>query len=121
VSPVTVLVVDDEPLVRQLVQTALEHDGYAVLAAASGDEAVAMEQEHPGRIDLVLTDVTMPGLRGHELVPLLAARRPGLHALYMSGYADVSPAHVSPLLQKPFGLSELRDAVRATLASVRAA
>jgi CheY-like chemotaxis protein len=120
--PYTVLVVDDEPLVRELVAAALERDGYTVLAAASADEALALDRDHPGRIDLLLTDVAMPGLRGPDLVALLASERPGLCALYMSGYAGgAEPAVAAPLLAKPFGLAALRHAVGEALAEARAA
>ena len=117
----TVLVVDDEPLVRDLVTTALERDGYVVLAAASADEALARDRDHAGPIDLVLTDVAMPGLRGPELVALLGARRPGLRPLYMSGYVGGETPSATPLLAKPFGLAALHRAVREALAEPRAA
>ena len=117
----TVLVVDDEPLVRTLVRAALADAGLEVLEAGGPDEALELVGRHPGPIDLVLTDVRMPGMRGNELVPLLSARRPGLRALYMSGYVDVPLAQVTPLIEKPFRLAELTAAVRDVLAEPRAA
>jgi two-component system cell cycle sensor histidine kinase/response regulator CckA len=117
----TVLVVDDEPLVRELVSTALEREGYTVLVASSGEEALARASAHAAPIDLVVTDVAMPGLRGPELVPLLAARHPRLRALYMSGYLGEGQTAVAPLLAKPFGLGSLRHAVRDVLAEPHAA
>jgi DNA-binding NtrC family response regulator len=120
-SGCTVLVVDDEALVRGLVRAALAADGYDVLEAAGPDEAQEIARAYPGRIDLVLTDVRMPGMGGNELVPLLTARRPGLRALYMSGYVDVPLSQVTPLIEKPFALAELVSAVRDVLAEPRAA
>jgi DNA-binding NtrC family response regulator len=118
----TVLVVDDEPLVRRLVAAALERDGFAVLEADGAEEALEISRRHPGRIDLVLTDVCMPRMAGSELVPLLVARRPGLRALYMSGdIRDVPRAQVTPLLEKPFTLAALAAAVRGALHESQAA
>jgi CheY-like chemotaxis protein len=84
-SAETVLVVDDEPLVLRLAATALEREGFAVLAAEGADEALEVSRRFPGRIDLVLTDVCMPRMRGNELGTMLMARRPELRVLYMSG------------------------------------
>jgi CheY-like chemotaxis protein len=118
----TVLVVDDEPFVRRFVTAALEHEGFSVLAASDAEDALDVARRHPGHIDLVLTDVCMPRMRGNELVPLLMARRPGLRALYMSGDTrEVPVGQVQPLLPKPFTLSELGAAVRRALAEPRAA
>jgi DNA-binding NtrC family response regulator len=118
----TVLVVDDDPVVRCVVGAALEREGFAVLVASGADDALEIARRHPGRIDLVLTDVCMPSMRGNELVPLLMARRPGLRSLYMSGGTEEVPvAQVQPLLEKPFTLSALGAAVREALAEPRAA
>ena len=118
----TVLVVEDEDSIRRLVRGALEAEGYAVLEAPGADEALRACGEHPGPIDLVLSDVIMPRVRGDQLVPQLLARRPGMRALYMSGFlSDVPPSDVRPLLEKPFTLADLRDAVRDTLSRPQAA
>jgi two-component system, cell cycle sensor histidine kinase and response regulator CckA len=118
----TVLVVDDEPFVRQFVAKALEHDGFAVLVATGAEDALDVARTHRGRIDLVLTDVCMPRMRGTELVPLLMARRPGLRSVYMSGNTrEVPIGQVQPLLEKPFTLAALGAAVRGALAEPRAA
>ncbi|MGH7607168.1 MAG: PAS domain S-box protein, partial [Gemmatimonadales bacterium] len=82
----TVLVVEDEPAVLTLSRRALEAQGYVVLAAADGTAALRIVERHGGRIDLLLTDVVMPGLSGRELADQLAVRRPGMRVLYMSGY-----------------------------------
>ena len=73
----TILVVEDEEIVRELVCEVLEQQGYHVLCAANGREALKMAEEYSGGIDLLLTDVIMPQMNGHELAALLVARRPG--------------------------------------------
>jgi len=113
-----ILLVEDEPAVRSLTRRILERHGYTVLEAANGDEALAIFEREGGRIELVLTDVVMPGLRGPELVAELEGRRPGLPVLFMSGYADddlvrrgVFPEHVA-FLKKPFTHRDLLEIVR---------
>jgi signal transduction histidine kinase/CheY-like chemotaxis protein len=84
----TVLLVEDEPSVRNLAHRVLARSGYTVLLAGDGQQALELAQSHPGPIDLVLTDVVMPGMSDPELVRRLADLRPGLKILYMSGYPD---------------------------------
>lgn len=84
----TILVVEDEPLVRRMVAQTLKSFGYDLLVAESGTEAVAMIRAHEGPLDLVLTDVVMPLMSGRQLAELLRFERPGLRVLYMSGYTD---------------------------------
>jgi two-component system, cell cycle sensor histidine kinase and response regulator CckA len=115
----TVLLVEDEDSVRQLVRETLESRGYRVLEAANGQDALALAAAHADPIHLVITDVVMPGLSGHELVQQLQPARPGLKVLYLSGYAqDAFPAaadsHKS-FLQKPFTLRNLTRKVREIL------
>src|SRR5207248_2864956 len=104
----TVLVVEDEPSVRGLAVTALAAHGYAVLAAAHGQEAIEVCAKHQGPIDLVLTDLVMPGMSGRQLAGELATLRPEARVLYMSGYTDdVAVRHglIAPsfaYVQKPF-------------------
>lgn len=118
----TVLVVEDEAPVREVIAAALEREGYAVLEASCGAEALDVCRRHPGPIELVLSDVLMPSMRGDELVPQLLDRRPGMRALYMSGYlAGVPRQAVTPLLEKPFTLQSLTSAVHDLLAPPRAA
>lgn len=102
-----VLVVDDEPSVRDLVCRALREDGYRTLEAGHGIEALNLV-ETGDPIDLVITDVVMPGMDGRELGRRLAQSRPTLPVLYISAY-DVndifrrgSPSSSAPFLQKPF-------------------
>jgi CheY-like chemotaxis protein len=103
-----ILVVDDEPGVRQLVCRTLEGEGYRTREAAHGGEALELVEASPDRIDLVITDVVMPGMDGRELGRRLSQSRPGLPVLYISAY-DVndifrrgSPSISAPFLQKPF-------------------
>ncbi len=117
----TVLVVEDEAGVRRVVRLALEKQGYRLLVAASGREAVALAEQHSGTIELLLTDLVMPEMSGSELAGILRARRPGLAVLLMSGYVEddfvrhgVVTEEVA-FLHKPFTLAELAAKVRATL------
>jgi CheY-like chemotaxis protein len=117
----TVLLVEDDDGVRRLARIALEAQGYTVLEAADGDEAVAAAESHTGSIHLLLTDVVMPHQGGREVVQAVRACRPGLKVLYMSGYTDdgvfrhgVSEA-ADAFLQKPFSPLGLARRVRAVL------
>lgn len=116
-----VLVVEDEAMVRNLVVSVLEECGYEVLAAAGLEAALALCAEYEGQIDLLLTDVVMPGGSGRALVDTATRRYPGIAALYMSGYTDdavirngVSSAETH-FLQKPFSPLELTQKVRDVL------
>ncbi|HLH26780.1 MAG TPA: ATP-binding protein [Chloroflexota bacterium] len=117
----TVLVVDDEDAVRSLVRAVLEARGYTVLVASGGDEALQVSERHPGAIDLLVTDVVMPGMDGRELVRRLRLTRPDLRVLYASGYtAHTMTRHgvLEPqmvLLQKPFTTEALARKVREAL------
>jgi PAS domain S-box-containing protein len=117
----TVLLVEDEASVRQLSKRILDHAGYRVLEAANGDDAERVFAHHAGSIDLVVTDVIMPGCGGPELLSRLQAREPALRVLYMSGYTDQSAAQKAgidrglPFVQKPFTAEELVRQVRQAL------
>jgi two-component system cell cycle sensor histidine kinase/response regulator CckA len=117
----TILLVEDEDSVRQLVRETLESRGYRVLESTNGRDALTLAAGHPDPIDLVITDVVMPGLNGHELVQQLQPARPGLKVLYLSGYAqDAFPATAAAdsqktFLQKPFTLQSLTRKVREIL------
>jgi len=84
----TILLVDDEETVRRFSLRVLEKHGFGVVAAGTGAEAIAAADGRNHAIDLLLTDVMMPGMNGCELAELLLARRPSLHILFMSGYAE---------------------------------
>ena len=103
----TVLVVEDEPGLRELAKRLLERQGYTVFVAANADEASRFFDE-TSAIDVLLTDVVMPGASGPELTQALIGRKPGLHVIYMSGYTEDAIVHHGILapgiafLQKPF-------------------
>jgi CheY-like chemotaxis protein len=117
----TVLLVEDEPMVREVSAAALERLGYRVMQAGDGHAALRRAREHEGRLDLLLTDVVMPGMGGRELAETLLAERPLMAVLYASGYtAETLPdPHLRPgagqLLRKPYRLADLRAAVEAAL------
>jgi two-component system, cell cycle sensor histidine kinase and response regulator CckA len=118
----TLLVVENEAAIKTLVQMALERHGYVVLTAESGGEALRLAAAHRGPIDLLITDVVMPDLRGPELARRLAAERPTLATLFMSGYMDDAlgeDAAALPVpvefIQKPFSPSALAARVRELL------
>lgn len=112
-----VLVVDDESVVRSVERDILELAGCMVLEAATADEALALAAGHPGTIDVLVTDLTLPGLRGDGLAERLLAARPGLGVIFTSGYAECdAPCEHFPgslFLQKPFSLDALAAAVDA--------
>lgn len=117
----TVLLAEDEPMLRHLVVDVLESAGYEVLSAAHGQEALRLAEAHAGPIHLLLTDLVMPGGSGRELAQNLAAQRPETAVLYTSGHTDdallqhgISSAEVD-FLQKPFTPTELTTKVRAIL------
>jgi PAS domain S-box-containing protein len=117
----TLLIVEDETAVRNLVASSLRNEGYRLLLAASADEALAIVDAHRGAIDLLLTDAIMPGQSGIELARTLVARQPGLPVILMSGYTEETlPAEgdLDPpmtLLPKPFTPRDLRQRIRAVL------
>lgn len=118
----TVLLVEDEKEVRQLTREYLETCGYSVLEAEDGRHALDRAAGHPATIDLLMTDVVMPGMSGHELAEQMCQVRPGIKILYMSGYTDHAIVHQgilntgAELLQKPFTLATLASKIREILA-----
>jgi two-component system cell cycle sensor histidine kinase/response regulator CckA len=121
-SQPTVLVVEDERAILNLVASALRRDGYRLLLAGSAEEATQLADEHAGRIDLLLTDAIMPGKTGIELAQALAAKRPHLRVIVMSGYTEDALSGIDSsmdLLKKPFAPRELRLRVRSALDQVR--
>ncbi len=123
----TVLVVEDEEGVRELMQAWLESHGYRVLTAGNGVEALRLSETFAGPIDLVVADMVMPAMGGPALVRTLKPLRPGMKVMFMSGYADAIPGDRDLLdeptmfLQKPFALSALVDKVRESLDQPRVA
>jgi len=117
----TILLVEDEEAVRSLTSRILKKQGYRVMAAQHGREAMEMAAKEEGRIDLVLTDVVMPGMNGRGLVERLTGIRPRIKSLYMSGYTDddiIRRGFIEPsksFLQKPFTSDALLQTVRKVL------
>ena len=117
----TVLLVEDSAPVRALARRSLEAWGYTVFDAPDGPAAVALSTQHTGGIDLLVTDVVMPGMSGRELAERLAPVRPGMKVLYTSGYTDDAMVRQGVLnagvefLQKPFVPETLARKVRAVL------
>jgi signal transduction histidine kinase len=120
----TVLVVEDQELLRGVVRESLERFGYHVLEATDGEAALAVVEAHAAEIDLVLTDVVMPHMNGVDLAARLRATRPGLRVLFMSGYTqDMVARHglLEPgtlLLEKPFTALALAGKIREAMARV---
>jgi signal transduction histidine kinase len=117
----TILLVEDDPSVRELVAQVLRSLGYSLLIASEGREALAIVNSHAGRIHLLLSDVVIPHLSGRQLAEQVQSMRPGIRVLFMSGYTSdevlrrgVLSAHVA-FLQKPFTPQVLAARVRAEL------
>ncbi|MBK7369761.1 MAG: PAS domain S-box protein [Candidatus Eisenbacteria bacterium] len=119
----TILFVEDDDGVRSLIEMVFREQGYRVLTASSGAQALELLDAHSGTLDLLVSDVVMPGMGGRELVTLVHEKRPGLRFLYLSGYTDdsivrqgISRAEVN-FLQKPFSAGVLLRKVREVLES----
>jgi two-component system cell cycle sensor histidine kinase/response regulator CckA len=112
----TILLAEDEAGIRAMTRTYLEGLGYRVLEAANGSEAVTLSLEYRGNIDLVLTDVMMPGMRGDSVVQAIRQGRPGIEAIYISGFAEGDNVdHSLEILEKPFEFPDLARRIRALL------
>jgi CheY-like chemotaxis protein len=118
----TVLVAEDEPLVRRVVVTALRAAGYKVLEAIRPDDALELAKSYDGVIDLLLTDVVMPGMSGRQLSEKMVGLRPELRVLFVSGYTEDAIVHRGVLdsrvhfLPKPFSGPDLLEAVARVIA-----
>lgn len=117
----TILVVDDDPWVRILARDMLAEEGYRVLEASDGQDAIRVAAQHPGPIHLLVTDVVMPGMNGCELASGLSGLLPGLKVLFMSAYdRDFLVARgmdpTGPVVTKPFTVEYLSRRVRMVLA-----
>jgi len=117
----TILVVEDEPMIRELVETMLESRGYSVLMVDDPLRAVAFSAQYSGPIHLLLTDVIMPGISGREIANQISAQRPEMKVIFVSGYTPNAIVHHGILdedlnfLQKPFTAGTLTNKVREVL------
>jgi two-component system, cell cycle sensor histidine kinase and response regulator CckA len=117
----TILIVDDEVKIRQLLRYGLTAEGFAVMEAGDGEETLRLCKEHPGPIHLLLLDVVLPDMSGLELAPRVAEIRPDAQVIFMSGYADTQiRLHASlnpstPFFHKPFTIEALVDKIRERL------
>jgi len=117
----TILLVEDEEMVRRLATKILEKHGYNVIEKENGGMAFMWAEQNDDRVDLLLTDVIMPGMNGRDLLGRLQQKRPGLKALFMSGYTeDVIANHGvlekdTEFIQKPFNVATLTARVREAL------
>jgi PAS domain S-box-containing protein len=117
----TILLAEDEDAVRSIASSALQRWGYRVLSATDGSAALDISRQHNGHIDLLLTDVVMPGMNGRELAEVLKRERPDMRILYASGYTDDAAllrdirTDDLPFIQKPFTTTELVQRVRDAL------
>ena len=116
----TILVVEDEPSLRTLMHLVLERDGYRVLEARNGEQAAALSDQYPYSIQMLVTDVMMPGMDGLHLAGHLLARRPDLKVLYISAYANREAAMGvrdgrTAFLAKPFTKDLLAKRIRELL------
>ncbi len=121
----TILLAEDEAVIRSLLVEILERDGYRVLTTSGGPEALSVAAAHRGEIRLLVSDVVMPGMDGRELAEQLATILPDIRVLFISGYAtdEVSRRGVlpvdTPFLRKPFSPRELLRKVREILEAPR--
>jgi two-component system, cell cycle sensor histidine kinase and response regulator CckA len=121
----TIVLVEDEDIVREPARRMLARHGYTVLAAPDAETGLALVQAHQGKIDLLLTDVIMPGRSGKELSADVIELRPSAKVLFMSGYSQDVIAHQGVLekgvnlIEKPFSSDELLRKVREVLDGLR--
>jgi two-component system cell cycle sensor histidine kinase/response regulator CckA len=117
----TVLVVEDQDGIRDIVRESLRRNGYTVLIAADGNQALQMASTYPDPIHLLVTDLVMPNIGGRELAQRLTPLRPQMKVLFMSGYSEQAALNIentdqsAPVLQKPFSLDALVRNVRRVL------
>ena len=117
----TIMVVEDNGIVRKVMKRILKSIGYSVIEAGSGEEAVRICEQSKGKIDLLITDMVMPGMTGRELSNLLTDKYPGLKVIFVSGYTDDAISHHGVLepgmffIQKPFVVQALAEKIREAL------
>lgn len=110
----TILVVDNEAPIRKLLAQVLKKEGYKVLAAGDGEEALATAAKSVDPIDLLVTDIVMPGMGGTELYAWLKSHQPGVKVIFISGFMEREPLEAA-FLKKPFLPAALVEKVREVL------
>jgi CheY-like chemotaxis protein len=121
----TILLAEDEPAVRAAARRILGHAGYTVIEARGGDDALRLADAHAGKIDVLVTDLVMPGMSGKQLAERICQRRPGIEVVYMSGYVEEGIARHGVLdkdvrfLPKPFTRADLLARVTEALMTSR--
>jgi DNA-binding response OmpR family regulator len=116
----TLLLAEDEAGIRNMTRVYLENLGYTVLEAADGNEALHISRQYNGVIDLLVTDVIMPGVRGDDLARILRHERPKITVLFISGFAELDKLDKSaPIVEKPFTFPELGRRIHDVLAQNR--
>jgi two-component system cell cycle sensor histidine kinase/response regulator CckA len=121
INPMVILLAEDDVQIRYFIWKLLKTDGFTVLASGNGEFALKASRDYSGPIDLLLTDMEMPGMSGLELCRNILAERPGIKALVMSGdlqWRDQAVANGLPFLQKPFTGTVLRHSLEALLCPV---
>jgi len=119
----TILIVEDDAAIRANLRDCLQHLGYKALEAASGAEAVALCEQVEGKVDVVMTDLVLPGMSGRETATRIARRFPGIQLLYTSGYTEDGAARRELLhegvvfLEKPYTVGDLTRAVQRALSA----
>ncbi len=115
----TILLVEDDALIRGLIRSALAAEGYEVVEAGNGQEALDISRAYPGPIHLMLTDIHMPLMDGLSLVKFVAAERPDTRILLMTGFSmiHIPPALVPRLIPKPFNTTDLLSRIALELES----
>ncbi|WP_053227897.1 PAS domain S-box protein [Solirubrobacter soli] len=116
----TILIAEDDRAIRTLIQLVLEEDGYTVLSAATPADALELAQRHPVAIDLIVTDMIMPGMSGPELAERIREHRPAIGVLFTSGYSNAELVrrglpHDVPFIEKPFTPEGLKRTIRGVL------
>ena len=118
---ITILVIEDEDAVREMLRATLEHNGFRVLAANGGQEALRLCESEPAPVDVLLTDVVMPGTSGTDLAGYFAVRYPEMRVVRMSGFTEAMLGEAglvreeSLFLQKPFSRKHLLETIRRAL------
>jgi len=117
VSRTTILIADDDGVIRHVTEAVLRRHGYQVITAADGDTALRLFQEAKERIQLVISDQSMPGLRGPDLIAAIRRLSPTVAALLMSGTSPVVPSEDLPVLLKPFSMERFVAKVQELLST----